>query len=236
MQRVATPHIMQAIEPLEFWKNVFEVAGVVLLFLTFIAGSGALWFSRKVNAAQAEQLRLFDKGLTEAKTTQQRVETELAAQKELTASAERAASDAALALAEFKQPRSISPEQQAKIVAALKPLAGQNFSCAVFPDPEPIALLIVLDAILRTAGWKRVPSQIDREGGVLMNVAGETAATVFDSGIDAYIAPQDMESVPTQSAFCSALMAAAIPCRTHRTPQLAGKTPRAITISVGKKP
>jgi hypothetical protein len=52
---------------LELGKNVFEVSGVALLLLTFFAGAGVLWFSRKVNEAQAEQLRQFDKGLTDAK-------------------------------------------------------------------------------------------------------------------------------------------------------------------------
>jgi hypothetical protein len=253
-----------SLESLEWCKDAFEIAGVVLLLLTFIAGAGVVFFGRKVNALQAEQLRQFDKDLTgaktglaiqqqlaseaagkvaglekdaaAAKTTQQRVETELAKQKERTASAEKAASDAALALAKFKQPRSLSPEQQDKLRAALKPFGGQNFAGAVFPDPEPLALLILFDTILKAAGWKRVPSQIERVGGVLTEVAGESAATIFDSGITAYIGPDDQESVPAQMAFCSALRADGIQCETHRTPQLAGKTPMAITISVGKKP
>lgn len=53
---------------LEFWKNAFEISGVILLLLTFFAGAGVLWFSRRVNEIQAEQLRQFDKGLTDAKT------------------------------------------------------------------------------------------------------------------------------------------------------------------------
>ena len=56
-----------SVESLEFWKNLFEITGVVLLLLTFIAGLGLVWFSRKLNAVQAEQLRQFDKDLTEAK-------------------------------------------------------------------------------------------------------------------------------------------------------------------------
>jgi hypothetical protein len=56
-----------SVESLEFWKNLFEIIGVILLLFTFIAGAGVLWFSKKLNAAQAEQLRQFDKGLTDTK-------------------------------------------------------------------------------------------------------------------------------------------------------------------------
>lgn len=75
-----------SVESLEFWKNIFEIAGVVLLLLTFVAGAGVLWFSRKLNAVQAEQLRQFDKGLTDAKL-------ELGKQLERAAVAEKALKD-----------------------------------------------------------------------------------------------------------------------------------------------
>jgi hypothetical protein len=55
-------------ESLEWWKSAFEIGGVALLLLTFFAGFGALWFSRQLNAVQAEKLRQFDSGLTDAKT------------------------------------------------------------------------------------------------------------------------------------------------------------------------
>jgi hypothetical protein len=77
----AVPRGSMSLESLELWKNIFEISGVVLLLLTFIAGTGALWFSKRVNAIQAEQLKQFDKGLTEAKT-------ELGKQQERAAKAE----------------------------------------------------------------------------------------------------------------------------------------------------
>ncbi|MGA3082880.1 MAG: hypothetical protein ABSD44_16130 [Terracidiphilus sp.] len=248
----------------EALKSIFDIATVVLLFLAFLAGAGVLVTGNVINARQARQLQQFDLDITKAKTdlgkeqeraanadalvaglakdasdakaAQQRVETELAKQKERTASAEKAASDAALALARFKQPRALTPKQQDTLIETLKPFAGQHFAFAVFPDPEPLAFLNVLDTILISAGWKRIPSQIERGGGVVVEAAGESAATIFDSGIDAYIAPDDVESVPAQSALCLTLVSAGIHCETHRTPQLSGKSPRAITVSIGKKP
>ncbi|HWZ83831.1 MAG TPA: hypothetical protein VNW47_14460 [Terriglobales bacterium] len=208
--------------PMELWKSICDWATVVFIALTVFSGAGALITGDIIGKRQEGRLRQFEQDLTDSKIK--------------LANAQQSASEAALALVKFKEPRTLSPEQQNKLIAVLKPFAGQNFAFAVFPDPEPLALLRLLDTLAKSAGWKRVPSQIERAGGVKVDAAGETAATIFDSGIDAYIAPDDMASVPAQSAFCSALVAAGIHCETHRTPQLAGKAPLAITISIGKKP
>ncbi len=188
----------------------------------------------RLTNAQEELARL-QKDAADAEAAQKRVETDLEAQKQHTAEAQKAAADAALELAKFKAPRILSPEKQEAIIAALRPFAGQSFALAVFPDPEPLALIRSLDTLLRSAGWTRVPAQIQRDGGILVDVEGESAASIFDSGVDAYIAPDDTQSVGAQHAFCQSLVSVGIPCQTHHTPQLAGKTPRAITISVGKK-
>jgi hypothetical protein len=256
MERLAA-RVAELSSKADFWNNgvlIFLVvtalaaAGIVVCQrLAFVRTRQASEAQGKVDLAKEAQLKLdlkdkdgkiaeLQKDASDAKTAQQRVETGLEKQKERTASAEKSASDSALALAKFRQPRSLSPEQQDALVSATKPFGGQNFAFAVFPDPEPLALLRNLDVLLKSAGWKRVPSQIERTGGVLVEAAGESAATIFDSGIDAYIAPEDTESVTAQRALCSVLNASDIHCETHRTPQLAGKTPRAITISVGKKP
>jgi hypothetical protein len=213
----------------ENWKTTFEVIGVLLLLLTFLAGAGALYFSNRVNAIKDRELRNFDSELTDAKR-------ELGTQQERTARAQKDASDAALALAKFKAPRDLTPEQQDKLILVLKPFAGQHYSCAAFPDPESLALLRLLDTLAKSSGWRRVQSQIERPSGILMEVAGETAASIFDSGVTAYVAPEDKDSVPAQMALCSALSTDGIQCETHQTPQLAGKHPRAITIAVGKTP
>ena len=48
---------------LEFWKSFFEIGGVLLLFLTFVFGAGALVVSTKINERQAEEIRQFDANL-----------------------------------------------------------------------------------------------------------------------------------------------------------------------------
>jgi hypothetical protein len=211
----------------------WNTAMIWALIFTAIAAIGVVLATRLV-VTQGKKLADAQTNLINAKDAQlardlKSKDLEISTLNERTAKAE-------LALAQYKAPRDLTPEQQEKLLAVLRPFAGQSFACASFPDPESLALLRLLDTLAKSSGWKRVPSQIERPGGVLMEVAGETAATIFDSGVDAYIAPDDQESVPAQMAFCSALRDDGIQCETHRTPQLAGKRPKAITISVGKKP
>jgi hypothetical protein len=68
MSRMRPRGSLMSVDSLEFWKNLFEITGVALLLLTFVAGAGVLWFSRRLNDRQAAQLRQFDKDLTDAKT------------------------------------------------------------------------------------------------------------------------------------------------------------------------
>lgn len=51
----------------ESWKTLFDIAAIILLFLTFAAGTGAFIFGNIVNKRQAAQLRQFDRDLTGAK-------------------------------------------------------------------------------------------------------------------------------------------------------------------------
>lgn len=95
-----------SLESLEWWKNGFEISGVILLLLTFIAGAGALWFGRQVNKAQTERLRQFDKGLTDAKERVAKAELRTA---ELLASI---------------QPRYLTEQQTNKLSDNLPELAG----------------------------------------------------------------------------------------------------------------
>ena len=63
----------------ELLKTIFDWSAVILVFLTFVAGAGALITGNIINERQAEKLRQFDKDLTTAKTDlgkqQERVET-----------------------------------------------------------------------------------------------------------------------------------------------------------------
>ena len=87
--------------------------------------------------------------------------------------------------------------------------------------------------MLKSAGWLRVPSQI---GAIVVDAAGKTVGTSHDSGVTAFIGPDNPDARAALLALSRALTIAGIPCQPSRTEQLRDKTPKAILINVGKKP
>jgi hypothetical protein len=61
--------------------------------------------------------------------------------------------EAQLALEKFKAPRTLSLEQQAKIIGEMKQFSGTPFVLGVFQEPEALALLTQVEDILIAAGW-----------------------------------------------------------------------------------
>ena len=186
----------------------------------------------KVTAAQAEAAEAMKIAESES-LARTKLESQVAFAEARAAEANASASQAQLELAKLKQPRTIAPADQEKIIDALKGFAGQNFSFNVFEDPEAVALLRVLDAILKSAGWLRVRSQI---GDIGTQVAGNSAGFSYNSGVAAFVGPDDRDAETALETLSRALSDAGIPCQPGRTEQLRDKTPKAIVINVGKKP
>ena len=185
----------------------------------------------KITAAQAEAAEAIKIAESES-LARVELESQIAVAEARAAEAKAVASQAQLELAKLKQPRTIAPEEQEKVIAALKKFAGQNFSFSVFGDPESMSLLRVLDVMLKSAGWIRVPSQI---GVIVVEVAGDTAGTSHDSGVSAFVGPDNANAEVALRALSKALTNAGIPCQPNRTEQLRDKAPKAIVINVGKK-
>jgi hypothetical protein len=181
---------------LEGWKAFFEVGGVILLFLTFVFGAGALITSNRINAVQDERLREFDKQLTDAqnaltaqkeraanadarvagleaeaanaKAAQQGVQLELAKQQEKTATAERAL----LELQERVQPRHLTTKQKTDIKIALESSPPQNVGVQVFigtPDGIPFSIEII--EAINSAGWTATHKGQSALGGQIRGLA-----------------------------------------------------------------
>ena len=186
----------------------------------------------KITAAQAEAAEAMKIAESE-RLARAELESQVAAAEARAAEANAVASQAQLELEKHKEPRTIAPEDQEKIIAALKEFAGQNFGFSVFRDPESLALLRALDAMLKSAGWLRVPSQI---GDIVVNAAGATVGTSHDSGVTAFIGLDDLDARAALLTLSRVLTDAGIPCRRRQTEQLREKTPKAILINVGKKP
>ncbi|MDE0623883.1 MAG: hypothetical protein OXH83_19640 [Bryobacterales bacterium] len=186
----------------------------------------------KIADAQAEAAEAMKIAESE-RLARAELESQVRAAEARAAQANAVASQAQLELAKLTQPRTIIPEDQEKIIAALKRFQGQSYSFSVFGDPESLALLRVLDVMLKSAGWLRVPSQI---GAIVVEVAGSTAGTSHDSGVAAFVGPDNRDAEAAMLALSRVLTDAGIPCRSNRTEQLRDKAPQAIVINVGKKP
>ena len=186
----------------------------------------------KIAAAQVEAAEAMKIAESE-RLERAELESQVAAAEVRAAEANAVASQARLELAKLKEPRAIAPEDQEKIIAALKEFAGQNFGFSVFPDPEPLTLLRTLDAVLKSAGWLRVSSQI---GDLVVDAAGNTAGTSHDSGVTAFVGPDNRDAEAALVILSKVLTTAGIPCQSLRTEQLRDKTPKAIIINVGRKP
>jgi|GEM_PF-3501829 len=77
------------------------------------------------------------------------------------AEANERANIAALELAKFKAPRSLSADQSDRVMLAMKRFTGTEFDGGVGPlnDPEPLQFFDQVAAALSAAGWKQIAYQ-----------------------------------------------------------------------------
>lgn len=139
---------------------MFDVGAVVLLFLTFAFGAGALITGRVIDRRKEAQIKQFDKDLTDAKI-------ELGKQEERAANAERAASalrkdaeEAKLATEKLKQVvawRVIEPKAAVELEKILSTKPGSVNLRYTDGDPEALFLAIQISQILGKAKWQIAP-------------------------------------------------------------------------------
>lgn len=177
---------------MEALKSFCDWAAIVFVFLTFIAGTGALITGNILNDRQAEQLRKFDKDLTDAKRA-------------LTGQQERAAALEVEALSLRKEllrqgsrENLMSGNTRIRLVDALKPFAGQvaevRFGRSAFgtiqnvPDPagnDVMGLANALIGVLREAAWKLpiAPPQSVLQGppGITVQVSPKVSRHALDA-------------------------------------------------------
>jgi hypothetical protein len=153
----------------EGWKSLFDVAAVILLFLTFAAGAGALWTGRIINSEQEKKLRDFDSELTGAKaslaTQQQRaakLELDVAGAKVALAEQQEKTADAERSLLEVRETLAWrTPDQDliSKLTPPLQRFVGQRYGFVLDPgDPERTGVLSWTIRLLGAAGWKFEPT------------------------------------------------------------------------------
>ena len=164
----------------EVWKSFFDVAAVVLLFLTFLAGVGVLFTGSIINSRQSVQLQKFDSDLTKAKTElgkqQERAakadgrvaglekeaavaETEMSKQKTRAAIAEKDL----LELQQRVKPRRLTDQQAKDFVAALRhfPPATIRVGWTVGGADESFSFLSQLIPLFRKKVDGRCPTTVE---------------------------------------------------------------------------
>ncbi len=159
---------------LESWKSFFEIGGVVLLFLTFAFGTGALLTGKVVNQRQENQLRRFDSDLTTAKTA-------LSEQQERTAAMElQALSLQKQLVSQGSRAALLYGKNRERLVDRLKPFQQQKVEirfCRVsfnqfVVDNDTMAVAMLLQSILsRDARWAVNPLVMDNCSGTGIQVS-----------------------------------------------------------------
>lgn len=161
------------------------------------------------------------------RTAQQKVETDLANQRERAAIAERSL----LELQEKLAWRSLNTKQQERIVAKLKAFPRTPFQLRVFQEPEAIRFMNQIADILRSADWVQQPvvaamlmtSKYGDVGmtlssGIIVNI--DTSRTAeLDSAARALAAALDSEGVASEFKIITIQ-----------------NQPERIHIAIGKKP
>jgi len=104
------------------------------------------------------------------------------------AKANERAAEANLELAKLKAPRTVSPEQQSRIIEKLKGFPGTTFEVITYPgEPEPVAFSNVIAGLLERAGWRLNPnnskgSLLGLASGVVVVIGKQAGASAEEKG------------------------------------------------------
>jgi hypothetical protein len=150
-----------------------------------------------------------------------------AADEALEANARATEAGAALSLARYQTPRTLSQEQQSRIIEKLQTLAPAPYDVSVASGPEPAMLLMRIDEMLGAAKWIRR----ERDAGT-----DQSARIDADSveGVSVEIADSKREDwEPTVIALILALRAEGIFANGTANPDA---DPSAIHLAIGNKP
>src|SRR5579863_4686657 len=158
---------------LEGLKQIFEIGGVILLFLTFIFGAGALYTASRLNVEKDAQLRQFDKDLTDNKGRVAGLEQDVVNAKAEMARQQTRAATAEKALLELQQRlahRRISKSDHVKFVAALLPYRGSSVALTkLLTDSEAATFADDIIAVLTEAKWN-----------INLSIKGQTVPPQYD--------------------------------------------------------
>ncbi len=136
---------------LESWESFFEIGGLILLFLTFVFGAGALFTASRLNAIQAKELSQLRLKVAEASDRATKNEQE-AARLVKEAEDERVARQELEARVGWRR---FGPSAQSEIAAHLAAFAGEPALVAYdLNDLEASTFASDIVATLNAAKWE----------------------------------------------------------------------------------
>ena len=176
-------------------KSLFDIAAVVLLFLTFAAGAGVLITGNIINKRQEEKLHQFDAGLTGAKTElakQQKraadAEANIKLAEQHAAEASAKAEEFRLDIAKANASSDLAKAQVATATAeaakATERAAEAQLELARFKAPRTLSLSQqeTIAAGLRPFGTKRVDVIIIGDIPEIANICGNIESAMTRAG------------------------------------------------------
>jgi hypothetical protein len=142
------------------------------------------------------------------------------------AEAERETAEANLEIAKLTTPRRLLPE---RIASILKPFAGQKFSLAVSPEPEPLTLLAELKSALFASGWTEVPATGFGDISI-----GDAASAIGNGVIPRFAPSATPKTQGAANALAAGLNAQGIVSKAESDSRVLD--PSEINVLVGAKP
>jgi chromosome segregation ATPase len=241
---------------IQFWQSVVLWANIAALVAGVVTGA-SLFVSAFVSSNITDIIQAdADSRITEARARGEEARAEAAkANERANAAAERTASlekevaeadvraaeankkaaEAQLELSRFREPRLLTPEQQAFITEKLKPFPNTQFDTGLSPnDGEQADFLWLLEPDITAAGWVHVP-WVGPGGVVTQGPTRPPSGSVGATGVSIHLHPEQRERLlPAASALISALQDVGIAAsdggfNTHNN------TPSAIHVLIGRK-
>jgi hypothetical protein len=236
-----------ALASAESWLSIIGSAKLVAAFLVAIGVAiefGGDWvakpYEKTIEDARKLELAELHKQSDDAKLETTRLSADAESSRAAIADANARAAEAQLALEQFKADRTLSPEQQARVVEKLKQFSGQTYVLSVLPDQEAIRFAKIVDGIVRAAGWSKLASKgaitIPDDATPTSSFAAINVAA--EPGVRIQIAPDraiDVAFVARAKAIAEAFVTEGIAAEPRLVRDMAD-TPDAIQIRIGSKP
>lgn len=227
---------MSELNSARYWLSWIELGSTVALFLVavgvgyeFIANRLEAPLRRRIEQARTAEISRLDRQLSNAQVEIARLTKEAAEANARAKEAEARTAEANLKIARLTTPRKLSLDQEQRMVSQLKPFAGQKFSLAVSPEPEPLTLLAELKKVLLSSGW----IQVRATGFGDINI-GDAASAIGNGVVPRFAPNATAKTRDAATALAVSLNAEGIASKVQSDARV--RDPLEINVLVGSKP